>query len=114
MMVLGDFGGPMCETRLPFMGLATDSAVLPSRGKKVANVIPVDHGAIRHRGGRLPKLAFNTSNSNSICVALAVIMAHTDNRGPIPNGRHQSSQLAPVVQPDQFRTTDVLASALNA
>jgi hypothetical protein len=46
--------------------------------------------------------------------ALAVIIAHADERGPIPNGGRRSSRLAPVVQPDRFRTTDVRASALNA
>src|ERR1700726_4381624 len=44
----------------------------------------------------------------------AVIIAHVDERGPIPNGGHRSSRLASVVQPDRFRTTDVRASALNA
>jgi hypothetical protein len=42
------------------------------------------------------------------------IIAHADKHGPIPNGGHRSSRLAPVVQPDRFRTTDVRASALNA
>jgi hypothetical protein len=47
-------------------------------------------------------------------IARAVITAYADKHGRIPNGGHQSSRLAPVVQPDRFRTTDVRASALNA
>jgi hypothetical protein len=50
-------------------------------------------------------------------VARAVIIAYAHNRNPIPlltNGGHRSSRLAPVVQPDRIRTTDVRASALNA
>jgi hypothetical protein len=43
-----------------------------------------------------------------------VITAYADKHGRIPNGGHRSSRLAPVVQPDRFRTTDVRASALNA
>jgi hypothetical protein len=43
-----------------------------------------------------------------------MIIAYADKHGPIPNGRHRSSRLASVVQPDRFRTTDVRASALNA
>jgi hypothetical protein len=34
-------------------------------GKKVANVIPVDHGAVRHREVRLPNPVSNTSDSIS-------------------------------------------------
>src|SRR5439155_16511005 len=34
-------------------------------GKKVTNVIPVDHGAIPHRGVRLPKPVSNISNSGT-------------------------------------------------
>jgi NAD(P)-dependent dehydrogenase (short-subunit alcohol dehydrogenase family) len=34
-------------------------------GKKVPNVIPVDHGAIPHRAVRLPKPVSNTSNSST-------------------------------------------------
>src|SRR5208337_2807482 len=33
-------------------------------GKKIANVIPVDHGAFRHRAVHLPKPVSNTSNPN--------------------------------------------------
>jgi hypothetical protein len=40
-------------------------------------------------------------------------MAYVDERGPIPNNEHRSSRLTSVVHPDQFRTTDVRASALN-
>jgi hypothetical protein len=78
-------------------------------GKKVANVIPVNHGAIRHRTVRLPKPVSNTSNSNS-----AVSIAYVDERGQILNGAHRSARLTSVVQPDRFRTTGVRASALNA
>jgi hypothetical protein len=41
-------------------------------------------------------------------------MAYFDERGPVPNGGHRSSQPASGVQPDRFRTTDVHISALNA
>jgi hypothetical protein len=44
----------------------------------------------------------------------AVIIAYVDERDPIPNDEHRSSRLASVVQPDQFRTTDVRTSALTA
>ena len=47
-------------------------------------------------------------------VLRAVTIAYADKSGPIPTGGHRSSQLASVVQPDRFRTTDVRASALNA
>src|SRR5258707_15825785 len=81
-------------------------------GKKVGNVIPVDHGAIRHREVRLPKPVSNTSNSISyVGWRGAVVIAHADKHGPIPNGGHRSSRLPSVVQPDRFRTTDVRASA---
>ena len=78
-------------------------------GKKIANVIPVDHGAIRHRMVRLPSphLTHRTA-------IRAAIIAYADERGPVPSRRYQSSRLASVVQPDRFRTTDVRASALNA
>jgi hypothetical protein len=82
-------------------------------GKKVANVIPVDHGAIRHRGLRLPKPVSNTSSSISYVGSTAVIIAYADKRGLIPNGGHRSSRLASVVQPDRFRTTDVRAPILG-
>lgn len=79
-------------------------------GKKVANVIPVDHGAIRHRAVRLPKPVSNAivqqyGRHHSLCRRA---------RGPIPNGRHRSLRLASVIQPDRFCTTDVRVSALNA
>src|SRR3984957_616436 len=75
-------------------------------GKKVANVIPVDHGAIRHRGVCLPKHVSNTIEHPLECgVARAVIRPYADKYGPIPNGGHRSSRLALVVQPDRFRTT---------
>src|SRR5579864_7567376 len=54
-------------------------------GKKVANVIPVDHGAIRHREVRFPKLVSNTSTSISDVGGRAVIIVYADKRSPIPN-----------------------------
>src|SRR5207302_9092263 len=58
-------------------------------GKKVSNVIPVDHGAIPHRAVRLqsPYLTHRTA-------VRAVITAYADKHGPIPNGGHRSSRLA--------------------
>jgi hypothetical protein len=47
-------------------------------------------------------------------VVRAVIIAHADRHGPIPNDGHRSSRLALIIQPDRFRTTDLRASALNA
>src|SRR3984885_9361136 len=52
--------------------------------------------------------------ASRIWVALAVVIAHAEKHDPIPNGGHRSSQLASVVRPDRFRTTDVRPSALNA
>ena len=78
-------------------------------GKKVANVIPVDHGAIQHRAVRLPKPVSNGSYSS--------IGSHHSlptSAGPIPTGSHRSSRPASIVEPDRFRTTDVRSSALNA
>jgi hypothetical protein len=57
-------------------------------GKKVANVIPIDHGAIRHRKARFPKSVSNTSASISYVGGTAVIIAYADERGPIPDGGH--------------------------
>jgi hypothetical protein len=79
-------------------------------GKKVANVIPVDHGAIRHRA----RCAFQSPYLTHRTAGRAVTIAYVDERGPIPNGGQRSSRLASVVQLDRFRTTDVRASALNA
>ncbi|GLS21057.1 hypothetical protein GCM10007874_40740 [Labrys miyagiensis] len=83
-------------------------------GKKVANIIPVDHGAIRHRRGAPSKPVSNTSNSISYVGSTAVIIARAGKRGPIPNGGHRTSRLASIAQPDGFRTTDVRASQLTA
>src|SRR5262245_43130997 len=61
-------------------------------GKKVANVIPVDHGAIRHRGVCLPKPVSNTIKHPLACgVARAVIIAFA--RQARPN----SEQWTPIV-----------------
>jgi hypothetical protein len=78
-------------------------------GKKVANVIPVDHGAIPHRAVRLPNLVSSTSNRS-----FGVYLGLFDELGPIPNDWHRSSQPTSVVQPDRLRTTDVRVFALNA
>src|SRR5207237_6691908 len=66
-------------------------------GKKVSNVIPVDHGAIPHRAVRLPKPVSNTSNSStgghhSLCRQARPYSgtADTDHRG----WRQSSSRIA--------------------
>ena len=46
-------------------------------GEKVANVIPVDHGAIRHRAVRLSKARI-----------YRIVRHYADECGPIPNGVH--------------------------
>jgi hypothetical protein len=56
-----------------------------SDGKKVANVIPVDHGAILHRAVRLPKPLSNTSNSGT-----GGPPAYDNERGPMLIGGHRS------------------------
>src|SRR5882757_7100751 len=44
----------------------------------------------------------------------AVIIAYFDERGQIPNGRHDRRGWRQGVQPDRFCTTDVRDSALTA
>jgi hypothetical protein len=55
-----------------------------SHGKKVANVIPLDHGAILHRAALLRKLVSNTSNSGT-----ALLLAHANKHGPTLIGGQQ-------------------------
>jgi hypothetical protein len=77
-------------------------------GQKIAGEMSGTDDAAR------PWVERQTREINTSTAVRAVIIAYIDARGPIPNGGHQSSRLAPIVQPDRFRTTDVRASALNA
>src|SRR5258708_32736022 len=60
-------------------------------GKKVANVIPVDHGAIRHREVRLPKPVSNTLNS------LSYVVARGGHHSPCRQARPNSERRTPIV-----------------
>src|ERR1700704_3505688 len=60
-------------------------------GKKVASVIPVDHGAIRHREVRLPKPVPNTSNS------ISYVVARGGPHSPCRQARPNSERRTPIV-----------------
>jgi hypothetical protein len=62
-------------------------------GKKIANVVPIDHGAIPHHAVRLPKPVSNTSNSDTDGVSFA----YAGDRDPIPNDGHRSSWPTSIV-----------------
>src|ERR1700730_18433330 len=66
-------------------------------GKKVANVIPVDHGAIRHREVRLPKPVSNTSNSISYVGSTGG--RHSPCREARPNSERRTPIAAGVSRP---------------
>src|SRR5690606_10911971 len=56
----------------------------PTRGgKKVANIVPVDHGAASHHRVRLPKVVSNASNS------ISYVGSKGCHRSPVPNGGHR-------------------------
>jgi hypothetical protein len=74
----------------------------------MANVIPVDHGAILHRKVPFQKPASNTSINNA-----HGYHSTSAERGQIPNGGRQSSRTMQAIQVDRFRTTDARDSALN-
>jgi FAD binding domain len=95
----------------------TDRA--PTRdGEKVANVIPVDH-MVQSCTARcdVQNPCAIPSNFISYVDGGAVTLTCSRERGSIPlltNGEHRPPRLAPVVQPDRFRTTDVRTSILSA
>src|SRR6266568_684773 len=60
-------------------------------GKKIANVIPVDHGAIRHRTVRLPKPVSNPSNS------ISYVGSTGGHHSPCRQARPNSERRTPIV-----------------